>query len=121
MSWDERHAMVFDVTVMATPAVPVTAADTCCTYFDNYAPVWCNWNRYVLDLNRAMELVIHAAHSSICTCTFRECRLDRRESRQLKVAQRDILSVPQHPRLPNSSSLPERSGECILLFMHRCS
>lgn len=63
--WDERHAVVFDVAVVATPAMPVTAANPCRTYFDDHPSVRCNRDRHVFDLYRATELVIHPAHSAM--------------------------------------------------------
>lgn len=61
--WDERQAVILDITIVATPAVPVAAADARCTDFDDHAPLRRNRNRHVLDPYRPAELVIHAVRS----------------------------------------------------------
>ena len=72
MAWDERHAVIFDVTIMPAPSVPVAAADTRRTDFYDHAILWRNWNWDILDFYRSTEFVVHTAHGNL-HCELAAC------------------------------------------------
>ena len=57
---------------MATPAVPVTAANTCRTHFEHHTVCRRYWNGYILNLYRPAELMIHTVPSVVCGESIRE-------------------------------------------------